>query len=107
MTVEEILGEFNKQIEIIPVKRATRYKRIRLEPKKNKQYFFVVGFNGEELKYFHLGDDNSCYTGFREKVTDATILDDGLYECLKECVFEAAKSEQLCILAKMPIKIGE
>lgn len=106
MTPEELLEKFNKQIEIIPVKRATRYKRIRLEPKKNKQYFFVVGFNGEELKYFHLGD-NSNYTCFSKRVTDATILDDGLYEILKQCIFEEAKCEQLCILARMPIKIGE
>ena len=106
MTPAELLEKFNKPIEIIPTKRTTRYKRIKLEPKKNKQYFFVIGFNGEELRYFHLGDD-SHYNGFSKRVTDATILDDGLYEIVKQCIFEEAKCEQLCILARMPIKIGE
>ena len=108
MTLEEFNREFGKETRIIltPRRKSFTYKRIKLEPKYDKQYFIVVGFNGEELRYFHLGD-NSFYTGFSKRVTDATILEDGLYEILKQCIMEEAQCEQICVLARMPIKMGQ
>ena len=108
MTTEEFLEEFGKETRIVltPRRKSIKYKRVKPELKYNKQYFIVVGFNGEELRYFHLGD-SSFYTGFSKRVTDATILEDGLYEILKQCIMEEAQCEQICVLARMPIKMGQ